>query len=170
MEYVIRLVNEAKEESPVKAVTGQNESVGGESSGASSNAANYAVKLAKRAVSVAVIANTVDQVISHQRSLITIKTGAQEYGQRAAYGYQKTSSFIKSVAFGAFAGFQAGGPVGAAIGGGFAALMNVGGNVMEYFFQSDVVKQNQDLEDITRRMNMMRATVSGRRYSNVTEF
>lgn len=170
MEYVIRLVNDAAEESPVKALSGVNsEGVGGETASAPTKGEAFAQKLAKRFIGPAVVVSTVDQIISHQHSVISLTTGAREYGQRAAYGYQKTSSFIKSVAMGALAGSTAG-PVGAIAGGLSTALLNGIGFGMEYLFQNDVMEKQKDLEDISLRMQRTRATVSGRRYSNVTEF
>lgn len=168
MEYVIRIVNETSDEAPVKAVTGANESMGGEVSN-SSKGAEYAMKMAKRLVSVGAIVHTADQIISHQNSMISLQTGAQEYGQRATYIYQKAGGFVKSVAMGALAGSTAG-PVGAGIGALFAAVTNLGSNALSYFFKQDQIAAGKELEDTSRRMRMMRATVSGRRYSNVTEY
>lgn len=171
MEYVIRLVNDAAEESPVKALSGVNsEGVGGETASAPTKGEAFAQKLAKRFIGPAVVVSTVDQIISHQHSVISLTTGAREYGQRAAYGYQKTSSFIKSVAMGALAGNMAVPGVGAIAGGLSTALLNGIGFGMEYLFQNDVIEKQKDLEDISLRMQRTRATVSGRRYSNVTEF
>lgn len=168
MEYVIRIINDTGEESPVKAVTGSNESIGGEVSNPSKGEA-YAMKMAKRLVSVGAIVHTVDQIASHQHSMISLETGAQEYGQRVQYTYQKVGGFIKSVAMGAWAG-SAAGPLGALAGAAVAAVTNVGSNVMNYLFKQDQIAAEKDLEDTSRRMRMMRATVSGRRYSNVTEY
>lgn len=168
MEYVIRIINDTEEEKPVKAVSGANESMGGEVSNPSKGEA-YAMKMAKRLVSVGAIVHTTDQIVSHQRSMISLETGAQEYGQRASYMYQKVGGFVKSVAMGAVAG-SAAGPIGALAGAAFAAVANIGSNAMNYFFKQDQIATQQDLEDTSRRMRMMRATVSGRRYSNVTEY
>lgn len=168
MEYVIRIINDTEEDKPVKAVSGSNESVGGEVSNPSKGEA-YAMKMAKRLVSVGAIVHTADQIVSHQYSMISLETGAQEYGQRASYMYQKVGGFVKSVAMGAVAG-SAAGPIGALAGAAFAAITNIGSNVMNYFFKQDQIATQQDLEDTSRRMRMMRATVSGRRYSNVTEY
>ena len=167
-EYVIRIINDTEDETPVKAVTGANESVGGEVSSPSKGEA-YAMKMAKRLVSVGAIVHTADQILSHQHSMISLEAGAQEYGQRASYIYQKASGFIKSVAMGAYAG-SAASPVGALAGAAVAAVMNIGSNAMNYFLKQDQISMEKDLEDTSRRMRMMRATVSGRRYSNVTEY
>ena len=168
-EYVIKLTNETSKEKPVKAVTGSGDGVGGETDEGASKGEKYAVKMAKRLVSVGTIVHTADQIISHQHSMISLQTGAQEYGQRASYAYQKGSSFIKSVAMGAIAG-SGSGPFGAIAGASVAALLNVGGEAMNYFLRRDEIQKQKELEDISRRMRMQRATVSGRRYSNITEF
>lgn len=168
MEYVIRIINDTGEETPVKAVTGSNESIGGEVSNPSQGEA-YAMKMAKRLVSVGAIVHTADQIVSHQVSMISLETGAQEYGQRVQYIYQKAGGFVKSVAMGALAG-SAAGPLGALAGAAVAAVTNIGSNIMNYFFKQDQIATQRELEDTSRRMRMMRATVSGRRYSNVTEY
>lgn len=167
--YVIEIRNETREESPVKAVTGGGNGLGGETNAGASKGEAYAVKMAKRLVSVGAIVHTVDQVLSHQHSVISLQTGAQEYGQRASFAYQKTSSFIKAVGMGALAG-SAVSPLGAVAGGVIAGLTNIGAQAMNYLFAQDVIQKQKSLEDISRRMNMTRVTVSGRRYSNVTEF
>ena len=51
-EYVIRLTNETSKEKPVKAVTGSGDGVGGETDEGASKGEKYAVKMAKRLVSV----------------------------------------------------------------------------------------------------------------------
>lgn len=169
MNYVIEIRNETQDESPVNAVTGGKKGVGGETSEGMSKGAAYAVKMAKRLVTVGAIVHTVDQVLSHQHSMISLQTGAQEYGQRASFIYQKTSSLIQAVGMGVLAGSSAG--LGGAIAGGvIAGVANVGSQVMNYLFTQDVIAKQKSLEDISRRMNMTRATVSGRRYSNITEF
>ncbi|MDE7453630.1 MAG: hypothetical protein K2N22_04400 [Clostridia bacterium] len=167
-EYVIRIINDSGNDTPVKAVTGENEKVGGEVQD-SSKGAEYAMKMAKRIVSVRAIVHTVDQIISHQHSMISLETGAQEYGQRASYAYQKVGGFVKSVAMGAVAGSVAG-PVGAIAGAAVAAATSIGSELMNYYMRQDEISTKKDLEDISRRMRMTRATVSGRRYSNITEF
>ena len=101
--------------------------------------------------------------------MISLETGAQEYGQRVQYIYQKAGGFVKSVAMGALAG-SAAGPIGAAAGAAIAAVTNIGSSIMNYFFKQDQIATQKELEDTSRRMRMMRATVSGRRYSNVTEY
>ena len=168
MEYIIRIINDTEQESPVQAVTGSNESVGGEVSD-SSKGESYAMKMAKQLVSVGAIVHTVDQVVSHQLSMISLETGSQEYGQRASYVYQKAGGFVKSVAAGALVG-SAAGPWGALAGAAIAAVSNIGSNLMNYFFKQDEISAQKDLEDTSRRMRMTRAAVSGRRYSNVTEY
>ena len=166
-EFVIK--NETSDESPVKAVTGENKGVGGETSEGASAGEKMAVSMAKKLISVGVVVHTVDQVVSHQHSLISLQTGAQEYGQRANFIYQKGSGLLKSVIGGAVTG-SAGGPVGAAIGAVVGLVTNIGSNVMSYALKQQTINTQKDLEDISRRMRMMRATTSGRRYSNVTEF
>lgn len=165
--YRIVIQNKTSSEKPLNAVTKESEGLGGEVSSAEA-AANVAVKMLKKAVSVGAIVHTVDQIVSQQRSTISLRTGAQEYGQRASYAYQKASGFIKSVAMGAIVGKSAGLP-GMIAGASVAALLNVGGQVMDYFMKQDVILKEQSLEDISRRLQMTRATVSGRRYSNIME-
>ncbi len=168
-EYVIRIVNDTSDENPVKAVTGDEKSAGGETEEGSTAGEKLAQSLVKRVISVGAIVNTADQIISHQLSTISLQTGAQEYGQRASYIYQKAGGFVKSVAMGATMGSVAG--IGGSIAGAaVAAVLNVGSNVVSYLFKQDIIQKEKELEDISRRMRMMRATVSGRRYSNVTEF
>lgn len=169
MNYVIEIRNETQEETPVKAVTGGGNSVGGETSEGAAKGEQFAKSMVKRLVSVSTVVHTVDQIFSHQHAMISLQTGAQEYGQRANFAYQKTSSFVKSVAMGAVAGSIVPG-IGTAVGAVIGAATNLGGQVMNYFFTQDVISKQKSLEDISRRMNMSRATVSGRRYSNITEF
>lgn len=169
MNYVIEIRNETQEETPVKAVTGGGNSVGGETSEGAAKGEQFAKSMVKRLVSVSTVVHTVDQIFSHQHAMISLQTGAQEYGQRANFGYQKTSSFIKSVAMGAVSGSAFGLP-GAVVGGVIGGAANVGSQFMNYLFTQDVIAKQKSLEDISRRMNMSRATVSGRRYSNITEF
>lgn len=169
MEYVFRFINDTTEDAPVKAVTGGGNGVGGETGAGATKGEAYARKMVKRLVSVGTIVHTADQIISHQHATISLQTGAQEYGQRASYAYQKGSSFMKSVVMGAYAGGVAAGPVGVAAGISVAALLNIGNETMNYFLRNDEIQKQKDLEDISRRMRMQRATVSGRRYSNITE-
>ncbi len=60
--------------------------------------------------------------------------------------------------------------MGIAVGAGVGALLNLGGQAIDYLKKNDIIQKEQELEDISRRMQMMRATASGRRYSNITEF
>lgn len=162
-EHVIRIINDTSEKSPVKAVTGNEKSAGGETSEDEATKGEKVLNsLVKRVVSVGAIVHTADQILSHQHSTISLQTGAQEYGQRASYIYQKAGGFVKTVAMGALAG----GLPGAVV----AGVLNVGSNAVSYLFKQDILQKEKELEDISRRMRMMRATVSGRRYSNITEF
>lgn len=172
MEYVIRLVNDTQNKAPSKAVSGGNgqESVGGEiSSEAAGNGQQYVMGLAKRFVSVGAIVNTIDQFASYEISQISLDTGAHEYGQRVSYIYQKAGGFVKSVAMGAVAG-SAAGPVGALVGAAVAAVSNVVSNVVSMAYKKDQISRAESLEDISRSIRTSRATVSGRRYSNTTEY
>lgn len=168
-QYEIVITNGTEQSSPVQLVPKAQNSVGGEKDVPVSAGAKYAQSLLKKVVGPGVIVHTVDQVISHNHDMISLTTGQQEYGQRASYAYSKGSSFIKSVVMGGLAGSSFG-PVGAIAGAGVAALLNVGSQAMSYFLQSDTISKEKDLEDISIRMRTMRATVSGRRYSNVTEY
>ncbi len=170
-QYEIVITNGTTQQSPVQVVPqAQNNSVGGEKDVPVSAGARYAQSLLKKVVGVGVIVHTADQIISQQHSTISLTTGAQEYGQRASYFYQKGSSFIKSVVIGGMAGGQVAGPGGAVAGAAVSALLNIGGQAMNYFLQKDVLDKQKSLEDISIRMRTMRATVSGRRYSNITEY
>lgn len=170
-EYKVVITNGTPQSAPVQLVpNAQNNGVGGEKDVPVSSGAKYAQSLLKKVVGVGVIVHTADQIISQQHSTISLTTGSQEYGQRASYFYQKGSSFIKSVVMGGIAGNSAAGPVGAAAGVAVAALLNIGGQTMNYFMQKSVLEKEKDLEDISIRMRTMRATVSGRRYSNITEY
>lgn len=168
--YEIVIRNETAQDTPVNPVTTPSKSE--TSSPSATQGEKYAAKLAKRIVSVGTIVHTADQIISHQHSMISLTTGAQEYGQRASYMYNKGSSFIKSVGMGAYAGYAAtgGNPAGAAAGAAVAALLQVGSFAMNYFMKSDEIATKQALEDVSIRMRGQRATISGRRYSNITEF
>lgn len=168
-EYVIRIINETSENAPVKGVAGDKDGLGGEISESAGTGQAVASKLAKKIVSKGVILHTANQIISHQHSLISLKTGAHEYAQRANYAYQKGSSFITSVVLGAELG-SAGGIGGIAAGALVGALVNIGGNALNYVLEQDRINTEKELEDISIGMRSTRATVSGRRYSNITEF
>ncbi len=167
--YVIEITNTTAQESPIKPVTGASESVGGETSAGASWGERYAKSMVKRFVSYAAIASTVNQVVSHYGSQITLRTGAHEVSQRLNFYMQKGMSISNSFIMGAMAG-AAGGPIGMAVGATVGTLLNLGGQAIDYLKKNDMLQKEQELEDISRRMQLMRATVSGRRYSNITEF
>lgn len=163
--YEIVIRNATVQKKP-KAVSGNNsdeESAGGE------KLAKYVGKLAGRIVSVQAVVSTVDQAMSHYYSTRSIVTGAREESQRANFAYQHISGAAKSALYGAMAGGSVAGVPGAIIGslvslGTYA--VNDGINALK---KQDILQKENDLETISRRMQMMRATVSGRRYTNVTE-
>lgn len=168
--YEIVIKNQTAKKMP-KAVSGGNNggsSVGGEMSSGESKLASYVGKLAARVVSVQALVSTVDQGLSHYYSTRSIVTGTQEESARLNFAYQKISGAAKSIGFGALAG-SAAGPVGAAIGAAFAAVTYAANEGINYLKKQDILQKENDLESISRRMQMMRATVSGRRYTNVTE-
>lgn len=165
--YEIRITNQTQSENKIEPVTKPTKSETATPS--ATQGEKYAASLAKKIVSVGAVVHTADQIISHQHAMISLTTGAQEYGQRASYAYQKGSSFIKSVTTGAIVGSTAGVP-GAVAGAAVAALLQVGSFAMNYFMKQDEISKKSALEDVSIRMRGVRATVSGRRYSNITEF
>lgn len=168
-QYEIVITNGTEKSSPVQLVPKAQNSVGGEKDVPASAGAKYAQSLLKKVVGVGALVHTAEQVISSNHDMISLTTGQREYGQRASYAYSRGSSFIKSVIMGGIEGLSLG-PVGAIAGAGVAALLNIGSQAMNYFMQTDTLNKEKDLEDISIRMRTMRATVSGRRYSNVTEY
>lgn len=167
--YLIEIANTTAQESPVKAVTGSSDTVGGETSAGASWGEKYAKSMAKRLVSYAAISSTVNQIANHAHSTINLRTGANEVSQRVNFVYQKSFGLVNSAILGGIAGAP-GGPLGIAVGAGVGALLNLGGQAIDYLKKNDIIQKEQELEDISRRMQMMRATASGRRYSNITEF
>lgn len=156
--YKIIFQNDTGGGGKLKAVSGQYDSV--KNNGIMRT--DYAEKMLKNLVSVGTLTHTADQIVSHSLSKISLETGAQEVHQRANFAYGKINSFVKTAAIGGIAG----GIPGAIVG----SLLNVGQQIFDYAMRYDTIQSEKGLEDISRDLQSRRATTSGRRYSNVTEF
>ena len=111
------------------------------------------------------VKSTVNQIASYGVSQVELRTGSREQHQRASFAYSVGSRLWnagESVALGsAFGGLP-----GAIAGLALSALSTV---ISVTQAQNTLTTQRQ-LEDITRNLSAQRATVSGSRYMNATEF
>lgn len=108
-------------------------------------------------------------IVSHNNSLIEVRTGSREQQERTSFVYNTAMGFLDSTVSGAAAGALVGGPVGALVGGllGFVKQgMSMEINVAK---TRSMLSAHRQLEDISRDLQSQRITVSGSRYMNVTQ-
>ena len=116
-----------------------------------------------------------DTIISHQNSMIEVKTGAREKQMRVTNQYNLVTSYLDSAVAGIGGGFVAapffgvGGVVGAGIGLAVGLMKKQISREIEIAKNTDRLNAERQLEDISRSMSAQRATVSGSRYMNATQ-
>lgn len=147
----------------IQTSAGSGDSSGGESSGGLSEGGKQALK---KVLSVYRPVKTVaNQIVSYQVSQVQVTTGSREAQQRANMLYSIGSSVVntaENVALGAAFGNLPGAVIALAL----SAVSQVIGIVQK----REAVQNQKRLEDITRDLSAQRATVSGSRYTNATEF
>lgn len=109
-----------------------------------------------------------DEIVSHNNSLIYIKTGSRELQERTTYYYNTDMAFLDSAVLGAVAGSKfgfAGAAIGAVLG-----LMKQGISMsINEMKNKDTISKSRQLEDIQRDIRAQRATISGSRYMNASQ-
>ena len=110
-----------------------------------------------------------NEIISHNNSLIYVKTGSRELQERTTFIYNTSMGFVDSAVTGAASGAMVGGPIGAGVGAllglakqGLSMAINVAKT-------SDMLAKNRQLENIQRDLKSQRVTTSGSRYMNATQ-
>lgn len=110
-----------------------------------------------------------NEIVSHNNSLIYVKTGSREAQERQTFIYNTSMGFVDSLVAGAAAGAMVSGPAGAAI-GALIGVMNQGLNMaINYAKTSDTLAKNRQLENIQRDLQAQRVTTNGSRYMTASQ-
>lgn len=110
-----------------------------------------------------------NEIVSHNNSLIQVKTGSREQQERQTFVYNTSMGFVDSAVMGAAAGFMAGGPLGAGIGALLGVTKQGLSMAINVAKTSDILAKNRQLENIQRDLQAQRVTISGSRYINSTQ-
>lgn len=108
-------------------------------------------------------------IISHNNSLIEVRTGSREQQERTSFIYNTASGFVDSAVTGAAAGAMAGGPVGAAAGAVIGIVKQGISMTVNIAKTADLLAKQRTLENITRDLQTQRVTTNGSRYMNATQ-
>lgn len=108
-------------------------------------------------------------IISHNNSLIEVRTGSREQQERTSFIYNTSMGFVDSMVTGAAAGAMTGGLVGAAAGAVVGAAKQGLSMAINVAKTTDLLAKQRTLEDITRDLQTQRVTVNGSRYMNATQ-
>lgn len=110
-----------------------------------------------------------NEIVSHNNSLIYVKTGSREAQERQTFIYNTSMGFVDSMVSGAAAGAMVGGPAGAAI-GALIGVVNQGlGMAINIAKTSDILAKNRTLENIQRDLQTQRVTTNGSRYMTASQ-
>jgi hypothetical protein len=100
----------------------------------------------------------INQVASHEISMVELRTGSREAQQKTQFTYDVAS---KVVGFGTsiLSGYAVGNVPGAII----AGLVNIGHTVVSYAQKEETINLKRSLESRTLQMNYVRAGAGGSR-------
>lgn len=120
-------------------------------------------------VSYGAAVSTINRIVTHNNSLIEVRTGSKEQQERTSYIYNNVSSFANATLGGVVAGAQFAGVPGAIVGGIIGAVGSAANFGINYLQQSSVIALNKQLETMMRIAATQRVTISGSRYVNATQ-
>lgn len=173
-QFILVIRNEAEDKAGSK-VGGAGGIKAGSSGGASPSAksgkkskgtaTDYLAKQVAGMFTVAKAVSVADTIISHNLSLIEVRTGSRELQERTTYKYNTTKSFVTGIGMGAIAG-AAYGPVGAAVGAVVGLISSTVSYASNRLMQESTIAANARLENMQKYTATQRVTVSGSRYMN----
>ena len=108
-------------------------------------------------------------IVSHNNSLIEVRTGSRELQERTSFIYNTSMGFVDSIVTGAAAGAMIGGPVGAAAGAVIGVAKQGLSMAINVAKTSDLLSKQRQLENITKDLQTQRVTINGSRYMNATQ-
>lgn len=165
MAYEIILKNEtAKKKSPIAGDDGSGQKEGGNGAIASAGASKKTVAAAKGlAVFKTQIQPFIDNIVTHQISTVSLRTGSDELQERLSFAYsvgKQVAGVLESVAMGAMVGQGVGAIIGAVFG-----IVNVG---LNYAQKADTLRLQKANEDVSLQFQAIRrggglSTYSGSR-------
>ena len=109
-----------------------------------------------------------NEIVSHNNSLIEVKTGSRENQERQTFIYNTSRGFVDSAVAGAVAGSRFG-ATGAVTGAVLGVVTQASSMAINMAKTSDILAKNRQLENIQRDLKAQRVTVSGSRYMNATQ-
>ena len=109
-----------------------------------------------------------NEIVSHNNSLIQVKTGSREQQERQTFIYNTSMGFVDAAVTGAAAGALFG-PVGAGIGALLGVTKQGLSMAVNVAKTSDILAKNRQLENIQRELQSQRVTTSGSRYMNALQ-
>ena len=131
-------------------------------------ATDYLAKQIAGMFTVAKAVSVADTIVSHNLSLIEVRTGSRELQERTTYKYNTAKSFAMGAVGGAMAGSVAG-PVGMAVGAVVGLISSGISFVTNRAMQEHTIAENKKVEDMQKLTTTQRVTVSGSRYMNATQ-
>ncbi len=168
--YVLIIKNETTESKTDKlGGAGGVANVAGESTGGAkkSSASATAGKIVNSVFGYQAVKSAVNQVVAFNVSMVQTRTGSVAQQQKASFVYSRAQTavgILEATAMGAITG----GPVGAIGAFAISALSAVVNFGMSYTLESQRLREESNLETISRDMSAQRATYSGSRYQNAT--
>ena len=108
-------------------------------------------------------------IVSHNNSLIEVRTGSREQQERTSFIYNTSMGFVDSLVSGAAAGGMVGGPMGATAGAIIGVAKQGLSMAINVAKTSDLLAKQRTLENITRDLQTQRVTVNGSRCMNATQ-
>ena len=108
-------------------------------------------------------------IISHNNSLIQVKTGSKEQQERQTFAYNTAMGFVDAAVAGAAAGATVGGVYGAAIGAVVGVVKQGVDMAVNVAKTSDILAKNRQLENIQRELQSQRVTTNGSRYMSALQ-
>lgn len=154
MAYEIIIKNETAKGSN-KAVAGQTDNDNAPKQAAQSGTRET---LIKGLVAYKKVKPWVNQVISHNVSMVELRTGSQQQQQRVSFAYQvatDTANLAENIA----TGFLLGNVAGAVTG----AIMTVASKIISIAQRQNEINTKQTIENVSVQMNYIRAGAGGRR-------
>lgn len=110
-----------------------------------------------------------NEIVSHNNSLIQVKTGSREQQERQTFIYNTATGFLDAAVTGASAGFMAVGALGAGLGALLGVTKQGLSMAINVAKTSDILAKNKQLENIQRELQTQKVTVSGSRYMNALQ-
>lgn len=108
-------------------------------------------------------------IISHNNSLIEVRTGSREQQERTSFIYNTSMGFVDAAVTGASSGALVGGAYGAVAGAVIGVAKQGLSMVVNVAKTADLLAKQRALENITRDLQTQRVTTNGSRYMNVTQ-